>query len=231
MKRFYKSAAAIREGDLYLIALDGKRVRTPQGKPLALPSPALADAVAAEWLTQGEIIQPKTMHLTAIANAAIDRIAPTRAAMIAGLMRFAQTDLLCHRAEAPADLVARESFVWQPVLDWAEAHHGIALAVTAGIVAVEQPAASLAAAERLIAGYDDLRLAALSTAVSATGSLILGIALAERHLSAAEAHAAAQLDETYQNEKWGEDEEAAAHRAELKADIEAAGAVFRLLSA
>lgn len=231
MKRFYKTAASIREGDLYVIALDGKRVRTPQRQLLALPNAAFAEAVAAEWLAQGETVRPKTMHLTAMANAAIDRIAPARHHTIAGLMRFAETDLLCHRAEAPADLVARQAAIWQPVLDWAEARHGIALAVTAGIVAVEQPAASLAAAERLIGGYDDLRLAALSTAVSAMGSLVLGIALAERQLTAAEAFATAQLDETYQNEKWGEDEEAAAHRAELKADVEAAGTVFRHLSA
>lgn len=231
MKRFYKTAASLREGDAHVIALDGKRVRTPQGRPLALPHAVVAEAIAAEWRAQGETIEPATMPLTAIANAALDRIAPARHHMIAGLLRFAETDLLCHRAEAPADLVARQAAIWQPVLDWAEARHGIALVVTVGIMPVSQSAQALAAAERVIAAYDDLRLAALSTAVSATGSLILGIAMAERHLTAAEAFAAAQLDESYQNEKWGEDEEAAARRAGLKADIDAAGTVFRLLSA
>lgn len=231
MKRFYETAAFAREGDVYAITLDGKHVRTPLGKPLVLPNPALAEAVAAEWAAQRETIRPKTMHLTAIANTALDRIAPARHDLIAGLLRFAETDLLCHRAESPADLVARQAAIWQPVLDWAAARHGIALGVTAGIIPVDQPAEAFAAAERLMAGYDDLRLAALSTAVSGTGSLILGLALAERHLTAAEVHAAARLDETYQNEQWGEDEEAATHRAEVKADIEAAGTVFRLLSA
>ncbi len=229
MKRFYKEAAARRETDGHAILLDGKPVRTPAGRRLVLPNQALAEAVAEEWQGQGATIVPAAMPLTAIANTAIDRIALARDDAVTGLMRYAETDLLCYRAEGPADLVARQAVVWQAVLDWASVHLGATLAVTAGVVPVAQPPEALAALRAVLRGYDDFRLAVLSTAVAATGSLILGLALVEGRLSADEAFAAAQLDETYQNEFWGEDPEAAARREGLKADIAAAGALLRLL--
>src|SRR5579871_2449098 len=113
MKRFYKVAAAVADGGKFHIALDGKRVRTPLGASLALPSQALAEAIAAEWMAQAETIQPTQMLLTAIANTGIDRVALNRKAAIAQLMRYAETDLLCYRADEPAELVARQNARWQ----------------------------------------------------------------------------------------------------------------------
>jgi len=231
MKRFYKSVAVVAAEGRHAIHLDEKPVMTPMGRALALPSVAFAEAVAEEWRTQAEIIRPVTMVLTAIANTAIDRIAVDRTLAVAQLARYAETDLLCYRADAPADLVARQAAAWQPVLDWAEACHGAALLVTAGVTPVAQPEAALDALRRALHAHDEFRLAALSTAVSAMGSLILSLALADGRLSATEAFALAQLDETYQNEKWGEDDEAVAHRAEVRSDVAAAALVFRLHSA
>jgi chaperone required for assembly of F1-ATPase len=231
MKRFYKIVGIERDATGHAITLDGKRVRTPLGRPLALPNAALAKAVTDEWAAQGETIRPATMPLTSIANTAIDRIASGRDAVVGGLLRYAETDLLCYRADGPAELVARQFAVWQPVLDWAAVGLGAILQVTAGVVPVAQDEGALAALRRVLRAYDDLRLAALSTAVSATGSLVLGLALAEGRLSAAETFAAAQLDETYQNEYWGEDPEAVARREALRADLDAAGAIFALLTA
>lgn len=231
MKRFYTSAAARRQAESHDIALDGKVVRTPAGRPLLLPNRALAEAVAGEWQAQGDVIVPATMPLTAIANTAIDRVAVARDDAVAGLMRYGETDLLCYRAEGPADLVARQGIVWQALLDWASLDLGATLVVTEGVVPVPQPPEALAALRGVLHGYDDFRLAALSTAVAATGSLVLGLALAEGRLSAEEAFAAAQLDETYQNEFWGEDAEAMARRATLDTDVAAAATIFRLLAA
>ncbi|HEY1720225.1 MAG TPA: ATP12 family protein [Magnetospirillaceae bacterium] len=230
MKRFYKTAAIQREGEGHAVTLDGKPVKTPMRKSLALPNAKLADAVAGEWAAQGETIEPPSMPLTSIANTAIDRIAAAREDMVAGLLRYAETDLLCYRAEGPADLVARQTAIWQAILDWAAVGLGATLATTVGIIPIAQPEDALAKLRNVLRVYDDFRLAALSTAVSATGSLILGLALAEGRLTAAEAFAAAQLDETYQNEFWGEDEETVQRRAARRADIEAAAQVFGLLS-
>ncbi len=254
MKRFYKIAAVQRDESGHAITLDGKSVRTPMRKTLALPNAKLAEAVAANGRRRARTIEPPTMLLTAIANTAIDRIATARDDMVAGLVHYAESDMLCYRADGPADLAVRQATIWQAILDWAAVDLGATLQVTVGVVPITQSSAALAklrnvlrayddfrlaalstavsAMGSLILGpYDDFRLAALSTAVSAMGSLILGLALAEGALSAAEAFAAAQLDETYQNEFWGEDAEALTRRDNLRSDIEAAATVFRLLSA
>ncbi len=231
MKRFYKIAAVQRDESGHAITLDGKSVRTPMRKTLALPNAKLAEAVAGEWAAQGETIEPPTMLLTAIANTAIDRIATARDDMVAGLVHYAESDMLCYRADGPADLAVRQATIWQAILDWAAVDLGATLQVTVGVVPITQSSAALAKLRNVLRAYDDFRLAALSTAVSAMGSLILGLALAEGRLSAAEAFTAAQLDETYQNEFWGEDAEALTRRDNLRSDIEAAATVFRLLSA
>ena len=231
MRRFYKTAEVTVAANGFAIALDGKPVRTPLGASLALPTAALAEAVAAEWLAQGETIRPDSMILTAIANTAIDRVGMQRAAIEAELLRFAETDTLCYRADDPPDLVQRQHAAWQPLLDWAQAQFGAAFVHTRGVVPVTQSADALAALARALGGYDKHRLAAVATAVPALGSLVLGLALIEGRLVAAEAFALAQLEESYQNERWGEDDEAVARRARLRADVEAAERVIGLLAA
>lgn len=228
MKRFYQAAqAGPAEDGRYTIRLDGKPARTPAGRALALPTRALAEAVAAEWAAQGERILPAAMPLTAIANAAIDRIAERRAETSAAIARFAETDLLCYRADDPA-LAARQGTVWQPILDWAAAEFGARLAATRGILPIAQNEGALAGLRRAIEAEDDFRLAALSAAVAAMGSLLLGLALAAGRLDAQAACAAAELDEAWQNERWGEDAEAMAARFSRRRDVEAAALVFRL---
>ena len=229
MKRFYKTAEVVAGAGGYAIALDGKPVRTPLGASLALPNEALAEAVAAEWLAQSETLRPDAMVLTAIANTAIDRIGLHRATIEAQLLRFGETDVLCYRADQPTELAARQDAMWQPVLDWAESRFGARLVTTAGIVPVGQPRESIESLGRALAGYDKYRLAALSAAVAALGSLVLGLALAEERLGADEAFALAQLEESFQNERWGEDAEAAVRRARLKEEVAAAGRVMKLL--
>ena len=187
------------------ILLDGKSVLTSAGAPLALPKPALAEAVAEEWRAQGEKLRPESMILTKLANTAIDRMGANRPAAIAQILAFARSDLICYRAEAPEALVNRQTAVWDPLLDWARARHGADLACASGIAFIEQSPDALAALERAAAGYDDFALAGLHAAATLLGSAIVALALCEGRLTADQAFAAAQLDEIYQTEKWGQD--------------------------
>jgi len=230
-KRFYRDCSVLGEEDGFVIALDGRQVRTPAKARLLLPNPALADAVAAEWRAQTEVIDPQTMPYTRLASTAIDRIATRREEVIDEIAAYAESDLLCHHAEAPADLAARQLSVWQPLLDWLAERHGASLAATVGIVPLRQPQTALDAVRDAVAAFDDMAMAGLHLATTALGSVVLALALADRRLEAEEAFAASTLDETYQMETWGEDAEAAARRAAVRADVLAAAAFLSLCRA
>ncbi len=229
IKRFYKHATTEARDSGFAILLDGKAIKTPGVRPLAVPSAQMAEAIAGEWNTQGEQVLPSTMPMTQLASTALDRVGPERAHITQQLMNYAGTDLLCYRAETPGDLVARQTRTWQPLLDWAAQTLDAPLLTTTSLTALSQPEDSLTALNRCLDAYDDWRLTALQSATAAMGSLILGLALAEGFLDADAAFQASQLDETYQIELWGEDWEAADRRAALKADIEAASAFLGLL--
>lgn len=222
MKRFYRevSASALAEG--HGVLLDGRPLRTPQGALLAVPREALAQALADEWAAQDAEIVPARMPLTQVACTAIDLVARDRARALDELVGFAEAELLCYRAEEPAELVMRQAAVWQPLLDWAEATYGAPLTLAEGIMHSPQPPESLAALRRAAEGYDAFGLAALALAVRSAGSLVVGLALAAGRLTPEEAFAAAELDETYCIEQWGEDPIAADRRAALQADLAAA---------
>lgn len=229
MRRFYASVAVVASpAGGFAVELDGRPLRTPGQAPLAVSSRPLADAIADEWRGQGDIIRPDAMPLTRLANTAIDRLPDLRAQVIAELVKYAGTDLLCYRADAPADLAARQAALWQPLLDWAAVRFDAALAVTGGVAPVAQPPESLAALRRAVAPMDDYQLCALEAITVACGSLVLALALAEGRLSAEEAFAAAQVDETWQNERWGVDPEAEARYRWVKADLLAAARFLAL---
>ena len=228
MKRLYREVAVLAETEGFALALDGKRVKTPAGQALAVAWRALAEAIAAEWSDQGERVLPHTMPLMQLTATALDRVASTRAAAVDQLVRYGETDLLCYRAAEPPDLVARQTAMWQPLVDWAALRFGAGLAVTAGLMPQPQPAAALAALRAALEPVDPFGLAGLLAATGAAGSLVLALAIKERRLSADEAWALSQLDETFQIERWGEDHEAAKRRAALRADLLAAGRFLAL---
>lgn len=228
LKRFYKQAAVAETEDGFAVHLDGRPVKTPAGRRLAVPFRALAEAMVAEWLEQGEEIKPKSMPMTQLASTALDRVGPERATIIEQLIRFADTDLLCYRAEFPPDLVARQTNQWQPLLDWAADSVGGRLVVTSGVVAVPQPAQALAALLARLESYDDWCLCAAQAACAASGSLVLALAMIEGRLTGQQTYEVSQLDETYQIEQWGEDWEAADRRAALQRDILAAERLLTL---
>lgn len=210
-KRFWTSAEVAEAPGGFAVTLDGRHVKTPAKAPLVVPSRALAEAIAREWQAQDEKIDPATMPVTRGANAAIDKVRTQHAEVAALIADYGGTDLLCYRAEAPRELVARQSEHWDPLLDWAEAALGARLAVTQGVVPVAQPEAALAALGARVAAMDEWQLAALHDLVGITGSLVLGLAVAEGRLTADEAWTLAQLDEDWQAEQWGVDDEAAEH--------------------
>jgi chaperone required for assembly of F1-ATPase len=237
-KRFYAQASwaaapaeSGQSGVSYRVLLDGKAVKTPAKAEMALPYQALAEAIAAEWQAQGEDVEVRTLVLTGLAWTANDRVGPGREGVVDELAGFGAHDAICYHAETPADLIARQRALWQPLVDWAADTLGAPLAVTSGIVSIEQPSESLAALRRAVGAWDDFELTALSAAASAAGSLVIGLALAAGRLDAAAAFDAAQLDESYQIERWGEDPEAADRRAAIKADLETAARFLALLRA
>lgn len=231
MKRFYKDVAASAAADGgYTVLLDGKAVKTPNRALLSLPNQPLAEALAKEWRAQGESLDTQSMPLTRLAFAAIDVVTPERERVAEEALKYAGTDLLSYRAENPPELVARQAQAWDPLLDWAAETYGARLEVGSGIKHVEQAPEAIAELQQAIARYDEFELAALRTATTITGSLILALALAEEEVNAAEAFAAATLDETFQAEKWGRDAEAEKRSQRLLYELTAAERFLRLLN-
>lgn len=228
MKRFYDAVEVAEGSGGFAVALDGKTVNTPGRAKLGLPNAALAEAVAAEWRAQGEKVDPHTMRLTRLANTAIDRVAGRREPVISEITGFAANDLLCYRAAAPPELVARQSAAWQPVLDWAERRHGVRLMVTTGMSPVDQPDESLHGVTAAVARFDDFALAALHSATAASGSALIGLALADGEIDAEAAWACTDLDDAWQAERWGADDEADRRRRALRADLLAASRFLAL---
>jgi chaperone required for assembly of F1-ATPase len=219
-KRFYKEATAAPLGDGFTVLLDGKGVKTPARSPLAVPTLALAQAMADEWNGQGERIDPRSMWLTKLANTAIDRVAPRRDPVIDEIAAFAGTDLICYMADAPVGLAQRQAAHWAPLVVWAEAELGASLRVTPGLVHVPQDEAALAAIRKAVSEASAFELAALHNAVTLTGSAVIGLALLRRRLNAAQAYEAAHVDEAWQAHLSGEDEEEAARLAARRAELD-----------
>jgi chaperone required for assembly of F1-ATPase len=232
MKRFWDNAEVAAGGDGWNVLLDGRPVRLPSGAPLCLRPPALAGAVRAEWQAAGAAkggdMSYADVPLTRLAGTAQERIAPNPEPVALELARYAEADLLCYRAAEPEALVRRQAREWQPWLDWAERRYGARLRVTAGVMHLAQEPESLALLARAVAAHAPLALAALGVAVPALGSVVLGLAMAEGELAAAEAHALATLDEMFQEELWGRDPLAVDRRRRIAAELEVAARLLEL---
>lgn len=231
MKRFWKEVAIAAGDKGFAIELDGRPVRTPGRAPLAVPTAALAEAIADEWRAVTDTIDPRAMPLTGLANAAIDRIAPDAAGFAAGLARYGESDLLCYRADYPAPLVERQRAHWDPPLDWARGRYDAALNIATGVMHRPQPPATLARLGEAVAARTPFELAGLSPVVTVTGSLLLALALIEGALDAGTIWEAAQIDEAWQAEQWGEDELAAQARAARREEFDAGARFLALLRA
>lgn len=225
MKRFYKEVSVGPAGDGFGLLLDGRTVKTPGRVALVVPGVELAEAMANEWRGQGETIDPRSMPLTGLANAAIDRIAPDAATFAAGLARYGENDLLCYRAEGPVPLVRWQAEAWDPYLGWARSRYDVELKVTAGIVHTSQPVATVERLGKAVASRTPFELAGLSPLVTVTGSLVIALAVAEGAFTPEQAWEDSTVDERWQTEQWGADDEAVAALANRRRDFDA-GALF-----
>jgi chaperone required for assembly of F1-ATPase len=210
-KRFYKSVAVT---DRFAIALDGRKVKTPLKAPLVLPTRALAEAVAAEWEAQIDVINPHALPLTKLANTAIDRAIPEKSKIAAEILEFAGNDLVCYRAESPAGLVQRQIINWDPIISWAKADLKTDFITVSTITHKCQSPAALQALEAHIEQLDPFSLVAVHNLTTLTGSALLATMLAMGKIPTEAAWRAANIDEDWQIETWGEDAEAMARRTE-----------------
>ena len=215
-RRFYKDVTVT---DDLGIALDGRAVKTPLKAPLRLPTRALAEAVAGEWAGQEAEIKPATMILTKLANTAIDRVAQDRQRIEAEVLDYANSDLVCYRADRPPALVQRHVAIWDPVVDWARTALDAPFEVTEGVIHRAQPDAALAACGQALGDLNDFELAAYHSLMTLTGSALIAMMLARRATVPEAAWLAAHVDEDYQIEQGGEDAEAKARRASRHAEF------------
>lgn len=230
-KRFYNDALAVEIDTGWTVQLDGRGLKTPAKQPLILPGPALANAIAGEWDRQEERVHIAGMHLTRLANVAIDRTPSSRDGMADELARYCGTDLLCHLAEGPADLREKQDEAWAPVRAWAGKALGVMLIPVEGIMAAPQPDASLSAARSHALSLNDFRLTGLSYACGLYGSALLALAVEQGELDGLDAFERTLVDELYQMERWGADAEAEARIAGHRLEAEAVKDWFDSLNA
>ncbi len=221
-RRFWTTVGVVEEDGGFGIRLDARALKTPVKTPLILPTRAMAEAIAAEWAAQDGVVQPLSMPVTRAANAALDKVAPQFDEVAALIAAYGETDLLCYRAASPEALAARQAAVWDPHLDWAARALDAPLAVTRGVAWIAQREPSLARLRAEVTGLDAFRLTALSDMVAISGSLILALAVLHGAISPVAAWDASRIDEAWQAEVWGRDDEAEAAEAVRRADFLAA---------
>lgn len=229
MKRFWKVAEAVAEQEGWGVRLDDRPLRTPGRTLLVVPTEALGEAIAREWATAPETLEPRAMPLTALAYAAIDRIDPDRAAFALSLGEYAQGDLACYRAEGPETLVAWQQASWDALLGWARRRYDVEFVTTTGILHVEQTRSTVERLAHAVATLDPFHLAGLAPLVTIGGSLVAALAVLEGALAPDEAWHAVSVDERWQIEKWGADAEAVAAVASRRRDFRAAARFLELL--
>lgn len=231
MKRFYKDTAVDAGDDGFRVLLDGKPMRTPAKAVLVVPTQLLAEAIAAEWagVPEKTEINAALLPLTRLAATGLDRVPGQRARVVDDTAKYAASDMLCYRATAPSSLVQQQIETWQPLLDWAAERFGARLAVATGTTFVTQPHAALAALRTAVAAHGDLALSALYNLTHIAGSVVIGLAISERHLPPDKAFLAAELDELYQVERWGTDPIVTARQDGIRRDLDAGARFLALL--
>jgi chaperone required for assembly of F1-ATPase len=228
-KRFYKTADVAPADGGFAVQLDGRTARSPTGAPLVLPTLALAQLVADEWAAQGEYVDPGSMPGTRLAAGALALDQASRTAAVERVASFAGSDLLCYFADWPSDLLQRQEKRWGPVIAWADAALGVTFHRTQGIVHQPQPQTTLDRVAVLAGAEDAFVLTGLVAAAALFGSAILAFALRRGQLTADAAFDLSRLDETFQEESWGVDAEAAARADTMAAEAVTLGRWFEAL--
>lgn len=218
-KRFWKEAGVVEEEGGFGVRLDGRAVRTPAKAALIVPTRALAEAIAAEWNAQEGKIDPGTMPFTRSANAAIDKVARQKSEVAEMLAAYGDSDLVCYRATGPVELIEKQAAAWNPLLDWTESVLSAKLLVVEGVVHVPQDAAALARLRAHVDALDIWALTAFHDLVSLSGSLVIGFAALDGFYPVETLWSLSRVDETWQAEQWGSDEEAEEMAARKQSDF------------
>lgn len=229
IKRFYDKAHAALSDGLYRVMLDDAPARTPAKSIVEVPSEKLAEALAVEWESQGEWIELDKMPLTRLVNTAIDGVADRRDMVIAEIVNYAGSDLICYLVEEPQELMMRQMAQWGPVIDWIAQGLGARFEVTIGVTPIEQPAPSLERVRQVVSDFDDFSLTAVHTMTTITGSALLTLANIAQLFELITVWQAAHLEEDWQAARWGKDEEAAARRDQRWQDMQAADKLFNYM--
>jgi chaperone required for assembly of F1-ATPase len=208
VKRFWKEVSTAARDGGWEILVDDRTLRTPARALLVVPTEPLAKAMAEEWRSTADEIDPRTMPLTGLANAAIDRIAPERQAFAGGLARYGEADLACYRSDWPPELVTRQSESWDKLLEWARRRYDVDFSTTSGLLHVPQAQATIDRLSEALAELDAFHLSGLSPLVSNGGSLIAALAVLEKAIAPEAAWDAVSIDDRWQFEQWGSDKEA-----------------------
>jgi len=230
LKRFYKQASVAEESGGFALKLDGRAARTPGKAPLMAPRRAIAERIAEEWRSQGEIIDPRTMLTTRLANSAIDGVAKTLNETRAEIAKYAGADLVCYRADGPTELVAWQAKAHEPVLAWARKTLDADFVIAESMMHVRQPPEALQRIAAEIERYEDpFAVAALHVLTSLSGSVLIALMIARGAIDAEDAWRAAHVEEDFQILKWGEDDEAKRRRETRAAEFSTAAAVIAAL--
>lgn len=219
-RRFYTAATVVEHQGGFGVALDGRLAKTPAGDRMIVPGRALAQLIAAEWQAQGEVIDLAAMPVSRLAFTAVDRAAQAHGALADEVARYAAADMLLYFAEGPTTLVELEVAHWGPVIAWAEQALGVDFVRATGIVHQDQPPQTLERIRTMAVALDAFALTGLTFAAGLFGSAILGFAVERGMLSGDAAFNLSRLDETYQEERWGLDDEAAARTANHRRDAD-----------
>jgi chaperone required for assembly of F1-ATPase len=222
MKRFWKEVSVEPAEDAFRVTLDGRPLRTQGGNAQLAPSRVLADALAEEWRDQGETVDPAGFVMRDLADYAIDHVRTRRADVIAGLLRYAETDTLCYRADPDEALYRRQQDLWEPLLSTFEARHGVRMERVSGIIHKPQSPETLERLRAALEAKDDFTLAAIQTLAPLAASLSIALEAVEPGADAVRLFTAANCEEDWQAELWGWDAEAEKGRANKLAAFEAA---------
>jgi len=223
VKRFYRDVSVSPVGDAFAILLDGRPMKTPQRNALAVPVSALADAIAAEWAAQGDNIIPASMPLTALAQGTLDQVANERDRIVGRIAAFADSDMLYYRADTGQQaLIDYQAKHWDPLLDWARQHYDIDFNLVYGIRYEAQPQETIERLAATVEAQDDFTVAAMLSLVGLSGSLIATLGLVEQTHDTETLWPLVNLEELWQEQQWGRDDQAVAAREIKRAEFEAA---------
>lgn len=227
-KKFWSETAAVEVDGGYSVQLDGRPIKTPAKSAFVVPTLAMAEEVATEWGAQEDTVKPETMPFTRSANAAIDKVTIQHAEVADMVADYGDSDLLCYRADSPRELNARQAAAWDPYLDWADAKFNARLAPRSGIMHQPQDPRAIENLRRQVHAFDAFELTAVHDLVGLSGSLILGLSAALEFESPDVIWDISRVDERWQAEQWGDDDEALEVEAKKKAEFLHAAKFFAL---